>query len=154
MIIVLDIDETLITYDGSIVPRPGVREFLLFLKEHYTVAVWSYGTHEYVNHVLDEVVRPILEPVIVFSRINCVRKKKPLHSIASELGVPSHDLLLIDDCEGVTGNDDLNHLLIEPFTGDEDDVLFRLMEFLSENRHLNVQEMVLKWKRMNDSYDV
>lgn len=149
MYIILDIDETLVHYtETGIIPRPGLSEFLSAIAQIGKIAIWSYGTEKYVNHVVDKYLKPYINPVFVFSRYKCFGRNKPLNLISNELGIPLSSILLIDDKEDVSPSYEINHITVKPFTGDSDDELIKLASFLLSNKDDTVQSMVVKWNKV------
>lgn len=85
-LLILDLDETVVSSkplnsgelyfdfvyrDGPVVytvkKRPGLEEFLHLVKNHYKIAVWSAAEEKYVNFVVDKCIKPIIQPVFVWS---------------------------------------------------------------------------------------
>lgn len=176
MLIILDLDETLIhsvtdeeeekykldiaresgmqTFNASgytVIKRPFLDEFLdkLLNDNYYAVGIWSAGEDEYVNSIVDNIVKNRRKLAFVMARSSCVGAKytKPLDKAwniylknmyssinPDELDVPMHpNVILIDDRKDVTGTNNANHLCIDGFEGDPSDTLLkRLLKKLME----------------------
>jgi TFIIF-interacting CTD phosphatase-like protein len=176
MIYVLDVDETLVhSVEDGVVPddgdfmvlgyavrkRPYVDELLDYLVNHpdHVVGVWSAATHDYVHQILDNIMCPEYKSRLAFvlTREDCSRvllstgyvdRIKPLSKVKDMfLDIHAHDILLIDDKDGVTGYDHLNHLKIASFEGDdEDNELLTLIRFLDMNNGHPSEVLVCYWK--------
>ena len=165
MIIVLDIDETLVhTHEGdhkdfdfsglSVKKRPGLDEFLqeLFETGFYQVGVWSAGMREYVEHVVKTVFP--CPPQFILARENCdCRYNKPLGKIRSLIHDDNKpynsdisEILLIDDKLNVAPSDTFNHLMIKPFTLGQDSELKRLIAYLHDNAGKSARWLSMHWK--------
>jgi TFIIF-interacting CTD phosphatase-like protein len=109
--------------------RPGFDDFMRFCYEHFTsVIVWSAGTNNYVNRVLEEVCSEVGLPDVILTREDCVRVQerfeKPiavLQDIMPSLGISLATTLIVDDREGSFFSNPDNGVLITPFAPDVDE---------------------------------
>jgi len=165
--IVLDMDETLVhsTEEGTVPEdgdfmvlgyavrkRPYLEVFLNYLlgDPDYEVGIWTAGTHDYAHGILDNIVHDKSVFSFIMTRENCDQNRnKPLFRIKDKYGynIHAHDILIIDDKDGVTCHHHLNHLKIKEFEGDMDDTeLYELMQFLEENRDRPSEYYVCNWR--------
>lgn len=184
MILILDIDETLIhsvkslhpklyenaiksgdafkLFDYVVHKRPYVDEFLFNAMNdpYYSVGIWSAGSYDYVHAIVDHIIpdRDRLEFILTKDDCNEL-KDKPLSKVRDMYdnyqynmygqysGPTTHDFLIIDDKDGVTGHDELNHLKIFPYEGDEyDGELERLWNYLDKNRYRTSEYLASHWE--------
>ena len=60
MILVLDLDETLIHFDenengGSFLVRPYTKEFLLQMSQYYQIVIFTAAMQEYADWILEKI---------------------------------------------------------------------------------------------------
>lgn len=171
MILILDIDETLVhsthdemtpnsfrVLDYTVEKRPYVDEFLAHIlnDDYYEVGIWSAGTYEYVHAIVNELIKDRANLRFILTQRDCNELyDKPLSKVRDLINEDAspdypytvHDFLIIDNKKGVTGHDHLNHLHIEDFYGDSDDVeLYHLWEYLDKNRYYTSEYLCTKWK--------
>lgn len=177
MIIILDIDETLVhsrkgisvasmlidkavkpsdtftVFDYLVQKRPHLDMFLsrLLNDDYYEVGIWSAGSYEYVHSIVDIIIPPSYRKNLrfVMTADDCNEMRdKPLSKVRDRFhGTSVHDYLIVDDRDGVTGHDELNHLQIAEFEGDiYDDELLRLWEYLDIYRYHSSEYLVVHWK--------
>jgi TFIIF-interacting CTD phosphatase-like protein len=176
MIVILDIDETLIhsVKESNSIPsdipsfsisgfrvlkRPYLDQFLenLMNDEYYDIGIWSAGTYDYVHEIANNIITDKSKLKFILTRNDCNEMMcKPLSKVRNHIKQGErgtlfprsvHDFILIDDRDGVTGYDHLNHLKIEPFEGDSDDMeLYHLWEYLDQNRYHTSEYLVTNWK--------
>lgn len=145
MLIVLDIDETLIHSSERKIPqyesfrtldyywthkRPHLDKFLTtLLKDNfYEVGIWTAGATDYGKFIVDKIIPPKLNHRLKFvmTRPDCEGEdnNKPLQKAINTYNKQNpkskgkytiSDVLLIDDRKGVTQYNNLNHLQIAPF---------------------------------------
>lgn len=162
MIIVLDLDETLVHSVENELPelenfqfeqyfvhkRPYLDEFLAWILTNpdYEVYIWSAGTYDYVHHIVNTIVPPELRVGVVdiLTRGDCNENRdKPLFKVTNN---QTNDCLIIDNKPHVTCFNCLNHLIINDFEGDpEDEELLFLMTFLSENKDMPAEWLAINW---------
>lgn len=119
-LLVLDLDETLVhslrypkegndyihfTELGYYVhKRPFLDYFLQSVSKYYDIGIWSAGTDEYVEIVIDKIMPEGIEPIFVFGRSMCDRRVidnyivyvKPLR-ILKDFGYRMERMLIVDD---------------------------------------------------------
>lgn len=116
--------------DFIIFERPGVQRLLDYLFANYSVSVWSAGSRDYVNYVVQEVIsretsrpRPRV-PFLVLNRDHCVASQqinpdspKDLRFLWSNPHVPfePETTLIIDDLPDVYRSQPSNTIAIPPF---------------------------------------
>lgn len=158
-VIVLDLDETLIHTDnrhsgppdrryvlylqeahmkGTM--RPYVKEFLDFLRDTFArVIVWTAGTREYAEAVVDVLFESDKRPYLVLARENCRESLVPNGMVYTKPTTPlahQHDIdptlvLTIDDKPHTFSHNHRNGLLIPPYMGDENDTeLVKVMNWM------------------------
>ncbi|MDJ0365388.1 HAD family hydrolase [Hymenobacter sp. H14-R3] len=86
-LLILDLDETLIhataekiradfdfqVYQYFVYKRPGLTEFLTQCAVHFTLAVWSSASDDYVQAVVKQLFPGSLTPAFVWGRSRCTR---------------------------------------------------------------------------------
>jgi len=176
MIVILDIDETLIhsvkdsnsiSSDNTsfhitgytVLKRPYLHQFIenLVNDEYYDIGIWSAGTYDYVHEIANYIIPDKSKIKFIMTRNDCNEMMcKPLSKVRNHIKKSEkdtlfprsvHDFILIDDRNKVTGYDHLNHLKIEPFEGDKDDLELKyLWEYLDKNRYHTSEYLVTNWK--------
>lgn len=144
--------------------RPHLDLFLskILTDDYYEVGIWSAGTHDYVHEIVNNIIPDKNRLRFVLTRNDCDEKHdKPLTKVRELIKhldtSPSqdllpydrsiHDFIIIDDRDGVTGHDELNHLKIIEFEGDPiDSELLRLWEYLDAHRYYSSEYLVANWK--------
>jgi RNA polymerase II subunit A small phosphatase-like protein len=90
-LLILDLDETLIhattqrirddvdfqVYGYFIYQRPGLADFLALCGAHFTLAVWSSASDDYVHAIVAQIFPPHLVPAFVWGRSRCTRFRLP-----------------------------------------------------------------------------
>lgn len=178
MLIVLDIDETLIHSSETKIPtyesfktldyywthkRPYLDRFIrkLLSDNFYEVGVWTAAVTEYGNFIIDKIVPKDLRHRLKFvmTRPDCEGEEnnKPLQKAINKYNqlYPRNkgkytisDVLLIDDRDGVTQYNNLNHLKIHAFEGDyeDDDELRELSDYLITHKRMKAQWLATNWR--------
>lgn len=146
MLLILDIDETLVhtvfyKTGMKIIKRPYLNTFIRMLKgnPNIHVGIWSAGRKHYVHNVVRYIFPPDMPLEFILTREDLdFDGKKPISKVMylyphlRKIGI--EHTLIIDDKEGVTGFNDLNHLQLCPFEGEEDDdSLLQLAYHLAKN---------------------
>lgn len=124
--------------------RPYAREFLKYCFKHFkTVSVWSAGTPEYVNNIVNILFNGISYPTIVFDRTKCNKEDytKPIVNIfnlVEDLSkvINNKNTFFIDDREDFMILNKENAINIPPYNpnlydiiNDNDDNLLKLMRW-------------------------
>lgn len=161
MLVVLDVDETLIHSHDEYIPdtfeyrghyvieRPYLRDFidLMVTDPFYRVGVWSAGTYDYVHAIVDHIFGIDHNLEFVMTRDDCfpIRRDgyidyfKPLSILGED------DVVLVDNKPDVT-TDPLNQILVKDFYYDEkDDELLRLWHHLDTNRGMAPEWLCTNW---------
>jgi TFIIF-interacting CTD phosphatase-like protein len=169
MILILDVDETLVHSDtdpdfkgdfkvGSytVKKRPHLDEFIKYITNNpnYSPGVWSAGMDGYVRGIVEKIFPDSTILKFIETRDFCnERRDKPLSKIRKlyndryGTNLSRSDFLIIDDREGVTKYDELNHIQIERYMGsDTDDELLVLIDFLKGNVGLPSECLVINWQ--------
>lgn len=174
MILVLDIDETLIhsikhdpsievesnevfhLHDFTVYKRPNMDIFLknLLNDPYYEVAVWSAGSYPYVHSIVDNIIPDRSKLKFIMTKNDCnelydkpLNKARELLNGNTEHPYSMHDILLIDNKRHVTGHDHLNHLKIIDYEGDPDDIeLSLLWKHLDKYRYYSSEYIAIHWK--------
>lgn len=166
MILVLDIDETMVhttqhMSKTAIIEdcfpamgyvsqkRPYLDLFLwkLLQDPDYRVLIWSAGSYDYVHEVVRNIIPDELKHRLlgIMTADDCNEMRdKPLSKVRRMF--PGEDIMIIDDREGVTGFDELNHLRMHPYQGEpHDEELASLWEYLDDNRGHPSERLVTFW---------
>lgn len=141
--------------------RPYVDEFLQHLLNDpwYSVGIWSAGSYAYVHEIVDHLISDKSRLQFIFTLDDCNEKRqKPLSKVQNLLNKGSkiydcpykvlmHDIILIDDKQGVTGYNHLNHLKMLEYEGDQDDNELQILwRYLDNNRYHSSEYLVSHWK--------
>lgn len=169
MILILDVDETLIhsntdpDFKGdfaigsyTVKKRPHLDKLITYLTDnpHYIPVVWSAGVGDYVRGIVKEIFPDPSILKLVEARDFCNENRdKPLSKIRKLFNetygtsLNRSDFLIIDDRENVTKYDELNHLKIPAYLGsDNDEELLVLINFLEGNKGLPSECLVINWQ--------
>lgn len=104
ILVILDLDETLIhatdkphddTWDFQVFhykvyKRPYLQEFLLGLKEHFDVAVWSSASDDYVDLIVKEIFPEDYTLKFVWGRSRCTYRPNYTSWTSSVITILSH----------------------------------------------------------------
>jgi RNA polymerase II subunit A small phosphatase-like protein len=154
-LLILDLDETLIhatatrirddfdvqVYHYYIYQRPGLAEFLARCAAHFTVAVWSSASDDYVQAVVQQAFPSHVTPAFVWGRSRCTRFRLPepdeqgfdsldyatQYEFAKRLkkvvrrGYDLKRTLIVDDTPEKVRQNYGNAIYIRPYTGAHDD---------------------------------
>lgn len=158
MVLVLDLDETLINTAGRVSPstpkdrtymvmgyhgtiRPYAKEFLEWAREFFSdIYVWTAANEEYAQEI-KKILFPDWQPKALWSRDLCVIDKlegrdiytKPLKKMANQLGSDLSSMIIIDDNEDTMIKNKENGILIPKYNGgNTDDALYKLTHWLSQ----------------------
>lgn len=170
MLIVLDLDETLIhasvtnlSYPAhfelgpyQVYKRPFLQDFLLEIGAHFEVAVWSSAHELYVAKVVEEIFPAEMDLAFVWAGSKCtvrrdfatdeyvsVKKLKKL----KQLGYPLEQIIMVDDSPEKMQDNYGNGVVVRPFYGDPKDTeLPRLSKYLLA---LKAAENVRKIEKRN-----
>lgn len=155
MLLILDLDETLIhasavkirddfdfqVYHYYVYQRPGLTEFLTRCGAHFTLAVWSSASDDYVRAVVSQIFPPTLPLAFVWGRSRCTRFRLPeldeqgftsldyatSYEFAKRLkkvtrqGFDLKRTLIVDDTPEKVSHNYGNAIYIKPFVGARDD---------------------------------
>lgn len=169
MILILDLDETLVhicdkgdtqgdfMYKSvGVKKRPYLDKLIEYLTNnpYYEAGVWSAGVDEYVRTVVDNIFPDPSILRFIMSRDTCNEAyKKPLSKVRSlynETYSTDYDrgsFVIIDDRNNITDFDELNHIRVRPYRGEENDTeLLDLIEFLNNNKGLSSECLVVNWQ--------
>ncbi|MBX2841248.1 MAG: HAD family hydrolase [Flammeovirgaceae bacterium] len=176
-LVILDIDETLIhatknppyenwdfeLFDFKVFIRPFLAEFLIFLKDHFKIGVWSSASDDYVE-AISNIIFPLDYPLqFIWGRQKCTYKLdynkvddsgyldyyehynyvKQLSKVKKQFKIPLETILIIDDSPHKCIQNYGNAIYPNPFEGDEeDDELLRLQKYLLKLKDVdNVREI-------------
>ncbi|MDG3007764.1 HAD family hydrolase [Paludisphaera mucosa] len=158
MLLILDLDETLIHAAKGPPPRPAdfvVGAYSVWKRPHLdafltscagwaTPAFWSSATDAYVRHVVDAILPAGLAPAFAWGRGRCTRRQDPetredvlLKDLAKvrRRGFDLRRTLIVDDTPGKVARHYGNAVYVPPYFGDpDDDVLPRLADYLATLR--------------------
>lgn len=150
-------------FNYTVQKRPGLDEFLskVLNDEYYEAGIWTAASHEYAHAILDKIIPDKRKLKFVLTREHCDElDNKPLSKVRDlvhDMEMKNcdgcvydrtvHDFLIIDNKKGVTGHDHLNHLEIIDFEGDPiDNELYRLWNYLDENRYHSSEYLAANWR--------
>lgn len=129
--------------------RPYMDMFLskLLNDDYYEVGIWSAGSYDYVHAIVDVIIPDKRNLKFIMTADDCNEMRdKPLSKVRNRFHGSIHDYLIVDDRDGVTGHDELNHLQISEFEGDiDDDELLRLWNYLDTHRYHSSEYLVVHW---------
>lgn len=153
-LLILDVDETLIyatefalsaRHDFVVGPyyvhcRPGLKSFLLSCNKYYRLAIWSSGSRDYIDQIIENIRPAEVEFDFVWSRERCVRRFNPetysdyhvkdLKKV-KRLGYSLDRILVVDDTPQKLERHYGNLIKIPEFTGDlSDECLHKLSVYL------------------------
>ncbi len=122
----------------SIVKRPGLDYFLRQVSKHYKIAIWSAASDHYVNFVVDNIIRPITNPVFVWSSKRTIFKRslemhgeftpnnlviiKPLQKLWRRGKYNKYNTIVIDDNYSTFSRNYGNAIPISEFNRDSTDI--------------------------------
>lgn len=173
-LLVLDLDETLVQAreDALVRPadwrlfryhvyeRPGLREFLRWSFDAFTVGVWTASSADYAAAVVGRIFDSA--PAFVFSRRRCTRhldletlepvRLKPIRKLR-RFGFPKERILFVDDSPEKIARSYGNLVRVRPFEGEpHDDELPALARYLEQLGSVpNVRSVEKRgWRRRLD----
>jgi carboxy-terminal domain RNA polymerase II polypeptide A small phosphatase len=144
ILLILDLDETLIyatedrlainedfTFDKYFVyKRPGLDEFLMLIKDHFSIGIWSSAGDEYVNSIVNEIKSHELNFEIIWARSKCTPRRdlerdmsyweKRLEKLKKK-GFALEKILIVDDSPEKAKSNFGNAIYIKSFMGDPAD---------------------------------
>lgn len=169
-LIVLDIDETLITsiidfsnknYKGSIkirgndtysifiFKRPGLAKFLNYIFKHYYVALWTAGIDAWLNIVLNKILKTYKKRFLfTWSREHTVSSKthlKSIKKIISEYKKFNHDDIIFIDDNPTAIEPEFNniHVQIKPYQAyTSDKALHKIISILTKNKNIDHHQLI------------
>lgn len=184
-LLILDLDETLIhataakiredfdfqVYDYYVYKRPGLAEFLTRCGTHFTLAVWSSASDDYVQAVVRQIFPPELTPAFVWGRSRCTPFRLPEldeqgyysvdyshgYEYAKRLkkvrrrGYDLNKTLIVDDTPAKVSQNYGNAIYIKPYVGArEDHELAYLADYLLTLKDATNVRMIEKrgWRQM------
>jgi len=172
-LLVLDLDETLIhssTYPINteciyieefgyyVYKRPFLDYFLTEVSKYYDIGIWSAGTDDYVETIIDMILPVDVDPIFVFGRSMCQLKNvdgyrvfvKPLR-ILQDFGYCLSKMLIVDDTPQKCVENFGNAIIPNPYlfnTSDREllDILAYLVGLKGSEDFTNHQHY--KWKQI------
>lgn len=169
-LLILDVDETLIhastaalefpsdfvVSDYAVIKRPKLETFLADRSKHYDISIWSAGTEDYVNQIVQEIVPPSVRPVFVWCRDRCTQRRdletdeyfyqKDLKKV-KKFGYPLSRVLIVEDARKNVQLHYGNAVYVQPFYGNPMDCeLEELGPFLD---HLSTRDDFRKIEKRN-----
>lgn len=156
MNIILDMDETLIhgNFEGDIIPRPYLFEFLQFAFERFkNVSIWTAANKAWFEMVNEKIFIPILEvlnrsfdKVLTGEHITLsyvydeygqhfiarVKKLRKLHKSKKSPDYTIDNMIVVDDTKTTFQKNYGNAIHIQEFIGGHDEELKKLMRYLEE----------------------
>lgn len=158
-LLVLDLDETLVhsmhyshpnidkedciylaEFDYHVYKRPFLEYFLTSVSERYDIGIWSAGTDEYVETIIDLIMPSHVEPIFVFGRSMCQLRYvhgfrvyvKPLR-LLQDFGYCVNKMLIVDDSPEKCVDNFSNAIIPRPYLcNDNDGELLDLLHYLEQ----------------------
>ncbi len=159
-LIILDLDETLIFSTSTrlsipedfiigeyfVYKRPGLENFIRYIREYFQIAIWSSSSSDYAQSIVNKI---FMDPGIlkfIWSRERCIAKLdldryeqywiKDLKKV-KKLGFDLEKILVIDDSREKLQRNYGNHISAAPFKGNlKDDELSKLILYLDKIKDL------------------
>lgn len=153
-LLVLDLDETLVhtthepiknrehiylaEFNYYVHQRPFLEYFLHSVADYFDIGIWSSGTDNYVDIVVNRIMPKNIEPIFVFGRSMCQYRNvhgfnvyvKPLR-ILEDFGYNLRKMLIIDDSPEKCVDNFKNAIIPKPFYCDNyDSELLDLFHYL------------------------
>ena len=175
-LLILDLDETLLhaskvelthecdfTFESYwVYRRPFVEEFLVDLSEYYQLAIWSSASDDYVEALVDVVVRPVVPLVFSWGRSRGTYRRdidtdgyfyaKDLYKVKRR-GYVLAQVLIVDDTPQKVAKNYGNAIYVDEFEGDPSDTTLRdlapyLVKLSSETEFRRIEK---RWWRTGRS---
>lgn len=145
-LLVLDIDETLISYKyvNNIevpIPRPFLKEFLQYCHGQFQLAIWTAANETWFTQVHDQILVPIFEELNIQSPFLFIyhtdmhdNMTKPLRKVWAQFPLYNEDnTIMVDDRIGVFQHNMKNGIRISPFYANpHDEVLLYMINLMKE----------------------
>ena len=176
MLLILDVDETLLHASEEKVGRPadleieqyhvylrpGLDAFLAYALRAFEVAIWSSASDDYVRAVVDAVFDDTSRLAFVWGRSRNVARRdsgvvshhvKDLKKV-TRMGYDRNEILVVDDSPKKVERNYGNAILVRPYHGDTDDreltLLRRYLEVLRVAPNIRNIEKRRWWRRLED----
>ncbi len=159
-LIILDLDETLIFSTPTklsfqedfiigeyfIYKRPGLENFIRYIREYFQIAIWSSSSSDYAQSIVNKIFMESEILKFAWSRERCIAKLdldtyeqywiKDLKKV-KKIGFDLEKILVIDDSREKLQRNYGNHIPVVPFKGDlKDDELSKLILYLDKIKDL------------------
>lgn len=156
ILLILDLDETLIYSSDTelaslkhdfvcgsffVYKRPGLKDFLLSVKDDFKLAVWSSASDDYVESIASNIFPENLNLEFIWGRSRCTIKRdmdrdayfftKPLKKLKRK-GYDIERILIIDDSPEKAKENFGNIIYITEFKGIPDNELNKLSSYLQK----------------------
>ena len=129
--LVLDLDETLISYQkdiSSIILRPGLKEFLHRMKKIYELILFTSATHEYVDPIVNFIEKnEKFFNYILYRKHLSFDEKGEFFKNLNLLNRNYKKIIIIDDNEKNFKLHKSNGICIKPFYGTNDDNILNML---------------------------
>lgn len=176
ILIILDLDETLIhatetrlehkedfkIFSYFVYKRPHLEFFLQELSKHFKIGIWSSGSDDYVEEIINKITPENIHFEIVWGRSRCSIKRdfetqdyyyeKRLDKLKRK-GFELEKILLVDDSPEKARKNYGNAVYIKEFTGNRiDNELLKLLKYLISLRDVeNVRTLEKRgWRNIVD----
>jgi RNA polymerase II subunit A small phosphatase-like protein len=118
--VVLDLDETLIyAREGPLYARPGLRELLKLLADHFEPIVWTAGVRAYAQAVLRNIDRDNVIRHCVYRHRKWYTGQAGYQKPLDALGRPLERMLIIENTPDCLRGFEENGVLVEDYEGGE-----------------------------------
>ena len=116
--------------------RPDLDDFLLKLNQHYTLGIWSTGTDQYVQHLIQKITPKDINYAFVWGRSKCRKVRDEFFGFThyykaldklKRYGYNPQDIIMIDDTPSKIITNHATIMTIEPFEGNLTDNGLKVM---------------------------
>lgn len=173
-LLVLDLDETLVhslrvpieghdyihfeEFGYFVHKRPFLHYFLCSVSKYYDIGIWSAGTDEYVQVIVDRIMPDDIEPIFVFGRSMCDKRiidnsivyVKPLRWL-KDFGYKMEKIVIVDDTPEKCVDNFCNAIIPNSYCCNSQDIelldLFYYLEHVKNSKDLTIFPHY-KWKQL------
>ena len=169
--LILDLDETLIhsctfpphpsvkyfkhlSMNFYIFKRPGLEQFLQYVKNEFDLFIYTYSEEDYANPILNEIC-PFIDKQHRLFRDSCSIETGKVFKDIEMLERPNEDIIILDDNPSILRSFPSNTLQIEKWTGNpNDDLLISWVIPLLEQCKISndVREIITPLKLIQKRY--
>lgn len=147
--IIFDLDETLIHGNprkGTLRIRRGCRDFLKYVIDNFNVGIWTFASKSWANIVVKKLFTTEQQDKLIFiyhGEMTCPRKGGDIKCLTKiwnnkcfrDYGFTPSSTLIFEDKLYNCGENMENAVIVPQFTGQKDDVLPTLKEYLKKYKN-------------------